>query len=61
MKLLMRNYLPQKDEAPSKVSLGLEYTESELKEKHECFYSNVKQGYSRVEAQVLLFKVWSRE
>jgi hypothetical protein len=44
MKLLFRNYLQQKEEAPSKVGLGLEYTESQFKEKHKRFYSNVRQG-----------------
>jgi hypothetical protein len=39
MKLSIGNYLKQREEAPSKVGLGLE-----LKEKHKCFYSNVRQG-----------------
>ncbi len=48
MKLLIRKYLQQKEEAPSKVGLGLEQTESELKEERKCFYSNVGQGVYRV-------------
>ncbi len=44
MKLLIRNYLQQKEDAPSKVGLGLEQTESKSKEKRKCFYSNIRQG-----------------
>ncbi len=42
MKLLIKNYLQQKEEAPSKIGLGLKQTE--LKEKHKYFYSKVRQG-----------------
>ena len=37
MKLLIGNDLQQKKETPSKVGLGLEQTESKLKEKRKSF------------------------
>jgi hypothetical protein len=37
MKLLIINYLQQKEEAPSKMGFGLNETESWLKEKRKCF------------------------
>jgi hypothetical protein len=43
MKFFIRNYLQQKEEA-RKVGLGLETTESYLKEICRCFYSNVRQA-----------------
>ncbi len=56
MKLLIGIYSQQKEEAPSKVGLGLEQIESKLKEKRKCFYSNVRQCL-KSEAQVLLKEV----
>ncbi len=44
MRLLIRDDLQQKEEVPSKVGLGLQQTESQLKEKRKHFYSNVRQG-----------------
>ena len=42
MKLLIRNYLQQKEEAPSKIGLGLEWAESYLKEKTGCLKSEAR-------------------
>ncbi len=53
MKLPIRNYLQQKEEAPSKLGLGLLSAESSLKEKCERYYSNVRQGVKIVKAQML--------
>ncbi len=44
MKLLIVNYLQQKEEEPSKVGLGFEQAVSELKEKCKCSPSNIRQG-----------------
>ncbi len=57
MKLLIRNYLQQKEEAPSKVGLGLKWTESQLKEKPKHFYSNARQGVKRMKRKRLLSRV----